>query len=525
MLPFPWNMQKLFKHQDVLLALLSGFFIGTSFIPFPPWAACFGFVPLWLTALRTHSVRRTFFLGWITQFVLTLIGFNWVAYTAHEFGRLPWIFSIFVLAAFCSFANIYVPLGLAFWQWLRGQFKLHPSAVLMLLPTCTFLAEQNIPTIFDWNFGYTWFASQLPIYHLAEFIGFAGISSLVIAINLFFLLAINNSKNRTRLLSWLCAGLAAIVALNLLGLWISHQLRPEDKVARVLITQANIGNLEKVYAFKKGLYRDHIVDEFLRLSESKLNSETSKVDFMVWPETAFPDEIPMQGHRSYLFYKVVNFLQNKQIPLITGAYGVPADTERIANSVFFIPQDGTLSVPPYHKTHLLAFGEFFPMGDTFPWLRRIVPNMGNFARGHGPTVSMFSGIKIGAQVCYESLFPYFSNELKIKGSQIIVNVTNDSWFGKHQEPFQHMYMTLARAVENRIPLIRSTNTGISTAVTSSGKVLELSPLHEKWSGVFEVPYSSHPKLTFFNRFFYLIPALWIALFALLIISPRVTRKK
>ena len=98
------------------------------------------------------------------------------------------------------------------------------------------------------------------------------------------------------------------------------------------------------------------------------------------------------------------------------------------------------------------------------------------------------------------LFRSFSRQLIQQGSQVIVNITNDSWFGKAAEPYQHGYMTLARAIEFRTPLVRSTNTGITMAIEASGKISEKSPLHEEWVGQFTVPYASKPQRTIYSYY-------------------------
>ena len=123
---------------------------------------------------------------------------------------------------------------------------------------------------------------------------------------------------------------------------------------------------------------------------------------------------------------------------------------------------------------------------------------------------------MGAQICYESLFPEFSRSLANLGAQFIVNVTNDSWYGSWQEPYQHMYMTLARGIEFRRPVLRVTNTGISTVSLASGEILERSPIHQPWSGIYEVPYLTKPTETFYQHWFWLVPfLLWGTLILLL----------
>ncbi len=119
---------------------------------------------------------------------------------------------------------------------------------------------------------------------------------------------------------------------------------------------------------------------------------------------------------------------------------------------------------------LLAFGEYIPGERLFPGLRDWLPPIGEFAPGPGPTTLLkLDGYRMGPQICYESLFPQFVRSLSMLGAQFIVNATNDSWYGTWQEPYQHMYMTLARGVEFRRPVLRVTNTGISTVALAAAK--------------------------------------------------------
>jgi len=167
----------------------------------------------------------------------------------------------------------------------------------------------------------------------------------------------------------------------------------------------------------------------------------------------------------------------------------------------------------YNKTLLLAFGEHIPFAEHFPFLKTWFKEVADFARGRGPSILNQGDIRLGAQICYESLFPTFSKSLADKGAHLIVNVTNDSWYGKSSEPYQHMYMTLARAIEFRRPLIRATNTGFTTAITAKGEIMTRSPLYVEWHHLYRVPYLEDPPVTFFQVYgIYLVPALlWLLL--------------
>lgn len=490
-----------------LQSIVTGILIGTSYIPFPPWAIFFCFVPLWNSWLTEKSAKRVFISGWISQFVLTLIGFNWVAYTVHEFGHLPWPAAILCLLAFCSFAHLHIPLAGLAWHYFGRFFKLNEKEKIWALPLFLSLGERLFPMIFDWHFGYTWLWARFPAYQLADTVGFLGLSTIGLVFNAFILQAYLAHSRRRRWLPWLATPVLAFALLNLAGWWKSLSPQPTDAKAHVLVVQANIGNQEKLGAIAGTNFRDIVFDRFSDLTTQGL-ATGPRADFIVWPETAFP-EIIHDPNLSYGFSaRLRQAVSAWGTKLITGGYTVIESTNQITNSFFVLDEKGAWMAQPYHKSILLAFGEYFPFADWFPILRVKFPEVGNFFRGPGPTVIDAAGIRIGAQICYESLFDWFSRDLARQGAHILVNLTNDSWYGKWMEPYQHGWMTLARAVEVRRPLVRSTNTGISAVILANGEILKPSPLHEEWFQLYEIPYALNPPTTpFMGWGFWLIPAL------------------
>ena len=207
------------------------------------------------------------------------------------------------------------------------------------------------------------------------------------------------------------------------------------------------------------------------------------------------------------------------VPVVTGAYAV-TENERdqfgdlvYRNTVFYVSPTYSFLAAPYYKTNLLAFGEYMPLGKYLPILYKLLPFVGSYADGSGPVVAPLEvksqRVFLGPQICYDSLAPDFSRDLSRNGAQIIFNVTNDSWFGWWAEPFQHQYMTLARAVEVRRPLVRSTNTGVSSAILADGTVLEESPIDKPWAHTYEIPYREKAPLTLYVRFGHYDWIIWL----------------
>ena len=500
-----------------LLPVLSGIFIGTSYIPFPPWASLFCFVPLWAFWQQQSRLKAVLAGGLITAFVFTLIGFNWVAYLLHEFAHLDWIFAVAGLLFYALIAHLFVPLAGAL--WFLGQRKFHwpKSLSLGLMVMITTLCEAHSLTLFDWNFGYSWYGAGLPLYHLAEIVGFSGLSAMTLLLNLPMYLAWEKRRSRSGKL------LAAFVVfvfllLNLGGVALKKRLPPPDASVTALLVQASIDNAEKLAAELGKGYGREILNRYLKLTDTALDAHKGiNIDFALWPETAFPALLGERFQFDEYPQKLAQFLKERRLPLITGAYGVDESLRLVTNSLFVINGDGLLVPPHYSKTELLAFGEYIPGERYFPELRQWLPPTGHFARGSGPHQLLnLNGYKIGAQICYESLFPDFSRSLADLGAQFIVNATNDSWYGTWQEPYQHLYMTLARGVEFRRPVLRVTNTGISTVSLASGDVLQRSPLHEPWAGVYQIGYLKHPPTTFYQTWFRLVPTLLWATLAMML---------
>lgn len=509
------------------LAIYSGLLIGFSYIPFPPWAVLFCYVPLWLGILNNNwNYKESFIAGWLTQFLLTLIGFHWVAYTTHEYGHFPWIVSIIALLLFCTFFHIYIPLALLFSVWLRKTFRLnHPSFIFTMALVMSF-AERLWPSIFPWNMGYALFWGKLPIYQWADTIGFLGLSTLLFIFNALITVSLQSHHQK----KWWPAIAALIIfaILNVTGYYHKKPWDSFDSQLNFLAIQANIGNTEKIEAEKGRGYQEYIIQKFITLSQKNL-SQFPDTDILIWPETAIPEYMDLPLHERY-FPKMLGLgLSQLKRPVLTGAYSKDLSIEdrdrSVFNALFLLDDKAKELSPPYRKTHLLAFGEYLPLTDTFPILLKWLPFIANFGRGIGPMNLQWNKspdnlIKLGGQICYEGLYPEFTRSLAKQGTQILINVTNDSWFGTTSEPRQHMIMTFARAIESRRPLMRATNTGVTSAVLANGQLLERSPLHQEWAGLFKIKYQRSPKLTFYSLYGHWDWLYWLVLLLVILYRGR-----
>ena len=152
----------------------------------------------------------------------------------------------------------------------------------------------------------------------------------------------------------------------------------------------------------------------------------------------------------------------------------------LSNSVIML-SPGTDAVEVYDKIHLVPFGEYVPLGNLFPFIKKLVVAIGDFVHGKEITVMNAPFAKIGNLICYEIAFPGLVRKFVDKGANLIVTVTNDAWFGRTSAPYQHFSMAVFRAIENRVPVARSANTGISGFIDSRGRIIQKSDIFVKAS--------------------------------------------
>ncbi len=540
--------------------LLSGVLFGSSFIPFPFFTLFFALVPLWFFIYCQKSFKKVLIGSLLCQALATFVGFNWMIYTFHSFGGMNWFISFILLILFCCFANICVLVSSCLWFVLvkKSSYSLPVSVKLILFPLIFSILHSLIPTIFPWDMGYPWFWGGLPGAQTAELWGFRFLDTLFYIFNLLFLILYKHLGDRGKkhlikiiiLLACFCllgfyvhtifyififlllffythyfdsigkkaliGTVVLFVCLNTLGFYLKWRLPQPDKSLNVIVVQHNVGSVHHSnFSKRKAL---HILKDLTYKAVdryAKTEDKQKDIGFVLWPEGAYGYTINKNHKRERKLSKIVEAMR---IPLITGA--VSRDREKHSGSLVVFDREGNILKPVYDKTKLVIFGEYFPWIESFPFLRKLFPYFdSNFTPGKDVQVQELEGTQFGWQICYESLFDYISRKLAQKQAQVLVNITNDSWYGSWQEPLQHLTMNFARAIEVRRPLIRSTNTGYSGVIYADGTlanviypdgaVRKISPLNKPWFYLYKVPYYSNPPKTLFMSWGYYINEMFL----------------
>jgi len=402
------------------------------------------FVPLFF-ALENKGAKRAFGLAYFT-------------------GILFWSGTIYWLANVTIFGQILLILYLALYFGLFGLLMTRPFAKcsLLFIPALwVFLeyARSHLLTGFPWALlGYSQY-TNLAIIQIADIAGVWIVSFLVMFVNV----AIKEawSRRQRRYLFFACIFLALSLAYGSLRL----PKIESPETLRISVVQGNI---------PQELKWEERAREFVISRYFKLTGEARKdaPDLIIWPEAALPvvlEEQPLYYERLSRYTKRIGR------PLIFGA--VTSRNGSYYNSALLLSREGRL-LRSYDKFHLVPFGEFIPFRKTFPFLDTIAP-IGDITRGRDYTLFniQHQGLRIkhqfGVLICFEDVFPELAREFVNKGADFLVNITNDAWFGKTTEAYQHLAASVFRAVENRVCLVRSANTGISGFIDPQGRVVPL----------------------------------------------------
>lgn len=407
---------------------------------------------------------------------LTFAGYYWIPYTMHEFGgiippfnyMLGTAFSLIVLPQYFIYAYIdhkRDQLKKVYWKELFAQ----PAFKALLLT----LLETYTPQQFPAHLGHPWM-QMAPYIGLAPFVGAIGFSyfSYLLAFSL-----VDIVRKKPLPLVPIAAGILFILINAFMPLQ-----RPSENLdsLRVRLVQANIGSLMKVQSERGIMGTVHKVLTTYR--DLTKQASDKKIDLIIWPETAYPNQTKSELLRyNYAFMPRV-FLEasrDMEADFFTGGYdsissnkGYQDDFyESEYNAAFFLHKDGTLA-DVYHKMKLIPFGEGLPFGPLNKYFSKVITNITYFAQGEKFTLFRTSqGQYFSTAICYEILFTNFIRKYlnsTIKSPSFLINLTNDSWYGPTSEPHQHLFLSKWRAVENNIPVIRMTNTGISSVLYEDG---------------------------------------------------------
>ncbi len=500
--------------------------------------ALFGLVPL-ISRLRSADARWAFRLGWWAGVAFFAASLFWLDVALTTFGHLPRVASVPILFLLVGFLSLFW--ALPSWAAVRLRCKagLPLHLTLPVLWGVLEFARNYVLTGFSWASLGTSQARSLWLAQLASLGGVYLVAYAVVAVNAAIerlwagmrgeLLVFSSLRRGKRVALFLCLGLMLTAGW---GLWRLNQ-EPAPKDARKIVVGVVQGNLDEKVRLRGGADQRWVMKRMLSTSRQAVDRGARLV---VWPEGSLADAV----HPAIRSFKRAAGPSVKPLgaELVIGGVGRGSVDGRdlLTNSAFLV--DGDLRViARYDKRHLVPFGEYVPLGWLLPWEWFVPKGMRFFDPGPDHKPIELDSARVGMLICYEAIFPEIARASVNAGAELLVNITNDSWYGPSSAPFQHLAISRMRSIETGRYQVRAANTGLSAIIDSRGRILKESGLGLLSNKIIKPRRADLPEPTYLtaevallsNRTPYLILGdlfAWVCVFlSLLWIGPGLIRRR
>lgn len=449
------------------------------------WLSALALIPL-IGVVRHLGAKRAFLYGWMTGFVWLFVSYNWISQTLSRYGEFPFPLNQLAIVIIASVYALYVGVFAAAVPMSNRMKGLTQALYLASAWVLLEYLRSVFPVPFTWLLlGSVFWKSSL----ISPFYGVGGVHSLSFLIVVVNVLIWNSlgaifSGDHRKALRTVCALAILCAAVITTGFFALPD--PGGQKTTVAVVQ---GNFAQEVKWQESV-REEALETYVEMTDKAV---AAGAQLAVWPETAMPFYFQAEEE---LAARLTDFVREKGIHLIFGspAFTVKQGDIRLYNSAYHIgPGD---QKERYDKVLLVPFGEYVPFSKIVPFLARLVPGEGEFSTG-GLQEPFRTPFKTGTLICFEVTFPHLSRRQVLQGAQILVNITNDGWFGSTWGPYQHLAVSAVRAAENGVPVIRAANTGISAVFDARGRIMTSIGLLERGVLISEITVGG--KRTIYNR--------------------------
>lgn len=456
--------------QSLLTAALSGLVLAFAFPSADwNWLAWIALVPL-LVVLQEATLRSAFVLGWVTGVAFYLGTLYWIVYVIGSFTPVPYVVAIIPLLLASAFLALYHGAFAAAVVY-AGRQGIEP---LVFAPLCWVALEWLRSWLgigFPWaSLGYSQYRSHNLI-QIAEITGVYGVSALIVLFNV-VIAAIVSLRGTTGARAAQLGVLTIVFGVvQQFGVWRLANLaaRDVDHSLRAAVIQGNIAQDRKW----DPEYIEETIAIYARLSREAARSAPALI---VWPESSMPFYFE---HGGFFAEQVRALAREVNAWILFGSPARETDDGQVVlrNRAHLVSPAGEPS-GFYDKVQLVPFGEYIPLQSMLFFVDKMVEGIAPFVPGDEPHALRLDNLSVGVLICYEAIFPPLARALVSDGADVLISITNDAWFGPTSAPYQHLSMAALRAVENRVPVLRSANTGVSAIITPDGTIQNETELFE-----------------------------------------------
>ncbi len=459
-------------------------------------------VPL-MVALTFMNARQALWTGLVAGTLQYLLLLYWIVVVLGRYGGLPIFIAVPALVLLAFYMAIYLAVFTLLGRLLFTAAN--PCVVLFSVPALwvglDWLRGQLF-TGFPWmDIGYA-LGSVPQLIQSADIFGHGGLSFLVVMINACLALIVCGKKEWRKILP---LAIPTCVLLCITGYYSNTRWQDVEENLNVAKNDSIVigivqGNIDQSIKWSPN-NQQQTLSVYLQNSQSLFKEK--RPDLIVWPETA----LPFYPQTYPDFGLLQGFVAQFDSAVLTGAPWyeiVDRKTKdiRYYNSAQLLEPQGNFG-SYYYKSHLVPFGEYVPLKKLLPFLAPLVEAVGDFSPGEIGEPLEWRGARIGVLICFEAIFPDIARAWIESGANVLVNLTNDAWYGKSSAPHHSMVMSVFRAVENRRSVVRSANTGISGFIDPLGRVEEPSEIFTTWAQAENVPLMNGK--TIFVRWGYMFP--------------------
>lgn len=473
--------------RPALLAIFSGLLITLAFpkadLSFLAWIAL---IPL-LTALEGQSPRNAFKLGLVCGSVAYAGLLYWVIIVMTEYGKLPLYAGIPLWLLLSGWLALFY--GAATWATALGErFGIKSALMLPLAWVAADYLRSFLLTGFPWTMlGHSQYR-LLPLIQLSDITGVFGITALIVLANVVLYRIIRALAGAEIPYPAKSAVLLVLALTATLGYGFMRLNTPPPPSAPLNVALIQ-GNIDQSVKWSPA-FRETTLDIYTNLSRQA--AARIQPGLIVWPESAAPFFFQENSPASD---RIRTLSRELNTHLLFGSPAMELRNNRPANlnSAFLLGPDGS-ERGRSDKVHLVPFGEYVPLARLLPFVNKLVHGIGDFAPGQEIKPLKAADTPLGVLVCYEAIFPELARAHVNSGSRVLVNITNDAWFGRSSAPYQHLSMAAFRAVETRTPLVRAANTGITSIIDQNGHIKGMTSLFREAVMVGEVRPGSSSSL-------------------------------